>query len=201
FTFNPATSTITSVATNAPIPNEANTTQHNVTGTIAMAQNSSGPNSATSQFFFNLQNNSSILDKGSSSNPNGFTVFGQVVNGADQRVPTTLAAIPTQNQSAFNSAFGALPLQNYTGTHFPTDTTAANYALINSVASVLARSGELTFSLPANSNSNPAVVTATITNDQLTLTPTGTTGQATITVQVTDSYGFTQQVQFLVTVS
>lgn len=48
----------------------------NVTGTIAMAK-TSNPNSATSQWFFNLKNNSQSLDV--KNNSGGFTVFGQVL--------------------------------------------------------------------------------------------------------------------------
>ncbi len=47
----------------------------NVAGTIAMAK-TSDPNSATSQFFFNLVDNSRSLD--STNNAGGFTVFGVV---------------------------------------------------------------------------------------------------------------------------
>ncbi len=47
----------------------------NVRGTIAMAKLDNQPNSATSQWFFNLENNTS-LDTANS----GFTVFGQVID-------------------------------------------------------------------------------------------------------------------------
>ena len=44
----------------------------------------------------------------------------------------TLAALPVKDESMgnSNSPFNTIPLSNYTGTNFPTDTTAANYALI-----------------------------------------------------------------------
>ena len=51
-----------------------------MTGTIAMAK-TSDPNSATSQFFFNLANNSASLDN--TNNSGGFTVFGHVVGGTN----------------------------------------------------------------------------------------------------------------------
>ncbi|MBI3849377.1 MAG: peptidylprolyl isomerase [Verrucomicrobia bacterium] len=47
----------------------------NTYGTIAMAKVAGDPNSATSHFFFNLANNSSILD----GQNGGFTVFGRVI--------------------------------------------------------------------------------------------------------------------------
>jgi peptidyl-prolyl cis-trans isomerase A (cyclophilin A) len=65
-----------------PITNEFNVGKlySNVYGTLAMAK-TSDPNSATSQFFFNLANNSGSLDK--TNNAGGFTVFGHVVAGTN----------------------------------------------------------------------------------------------------------------------
>ncbi len=52
----------------------------NVAGTIAMAK-TSDPNSASSQFFFNLRNNAGSLD--ATNNSGGFTVFGRVIRGTN----------------------------------------------------------------------------------------------------------------------
>ena len=70
------------VAAYPPITNEFNTGKFysNVFGTIAMAK-TSDPNSATSQFFFNLADNSTSLDN--PTNSGGFTVFGHVVAGTN----------------------------------------------------------------------------------------------------------------------
>lgn len=70
------------VPTYPPVTNEFNTGQFysNLFGTIAMAK-TSDPNSATSQFFFNLTNNSASLDN--TNNSGGFTVFGHVVAGTN----------------------------------------------------------------------------------------------------------------------
>ena len=69
---------VTAIKTFDPITNEFNTGpfRSNVAGTIAMAK-SSNPNSATSQFFFNLVDNSHGLDN--ITNSGGFTVFGRVL--------------------------------------------------------------------------------------------------------------------------
>jgi cyclophilin family peptidyl-prolyl cis-trans isomerase len=77
--------------TKSPIKNEANAFIPNIRGTISMAR-TSDPHSATSQFFINVKDNSS-LNK-SSANA-GYAVFGKVINGmsiADQisKVKTTV---------------------------------------------------------------------------------------------------------------
>ena len=51
----------------------------NVAGTIAMAKLGNSANSATSQWFFNLGDNSQNLDQQNG----GFTVFGRVISGLD----------------------------------------------------------------------------------------------------------------------
>ncbi len=63
--------------TRDPVRNEAKPTAKNLRGTIAMARTSS-PDSATSQFFFNLTDNS-FLDAGVRGP--GFAVFGKVTGG------------------------------------------------------------------------------------------------------------------------
>ena len=77
--------------TNAPIVNEATNGLHNLRGTISMAR-TNDPNSATSQFFLNLVDNSSKLDPGGVS-PDGYAVFGKIIKGLD--VMDKIAAIPT----------------------------------------------------------------------------------------------------------
>lgn len=86
------------ISTFAPIANEAGTSGlSNVAGTIAMAR-TNDPNSATSQFFFNLVDNSSVLDYGSVNAPAGYAVFGAVVAGAP--VVATIAALTPFNSSS-----------------------------------------------------------------------------------------------------
>jgi len=77
-----ALTNVTEIQTSPPITNEFNSGRRlsNVYGTIAMAK-TSDPNSATSQFFFNLANNAASLDD--TNNSGGFTVFGRVVGGTN----------------------------------------------------------------------------------------------------------------------
>jgi cyclophilin family peptidyl-prolyl cis-trans isomerase len=193
FTFTPSSPNVTPVTAGPQVPNEFdNTNRPNVVGTIAMAK-TSDPNSATSQFFFNMTDNTQTLG---SNNSGGFTVFGKVVSGADQRVLNTLASATITDESSFNGALSSIPLNHYTGTKFPTDTTSANYDLISSV-DVVRQTEQLTYSVVSNSNSSAA--TASISFGQLDLHPVGQ-GTATIVVQATDKAGKTAQVTFTVSV-
>jgi cyclophilin family peptidyl-prolyl cis-trans isomerase len=76
-----ALTNVTRIQTFPPITNEFNTGQRlsNTYGTIAMAKLPDDPNSATSEWFFNLGNNSTNLD----NQNGGFTVFGRVVAGTN----------------------------------------------------------------------------------------------------------------------
>lgn len=67
--------------TRKPIPNEADNGLKNLRGTIAMAR-TADPDSATSQFFINVEANPELDHKGT-SNPGewGYAVFGHVVDG------------------------------------------------------------------------------------------------------------------------
>ncbi|MFH0906144.1 MAG: peptidylprolyl isomerase [archaeon] len=76
--------------TNAPIILESNNGLKNLTGTIAMARTSS-PDSATSQFFINLQDNA-FLDYG--ARDEGYAVFGKVISGMD--VVTKIGSVKTK---------------------------------------------------------------------------------------------------------
>lgn len=92
-----------SIAANDPVNNEP--LLSNQRGTIAMAR-TDDPNSATSQWFFNLTNNSSRLD----GLQGGFTVFGQV-SGNGMAI---IDAIADLQRFDFGGVYEELPLRNYT---------------------------------------------------------------------------------------
>ena len=77
----------------SPITLESNKGLSNLRGTLAMAR-TSDPNSATSQFYFNLADNTS-LDYKSADNP-GYAVFGKIVEGLD--VMDAIGKVPTSVQ-------------------------------------------------------------------------------------------------------
>jgi peptidyl-prolyl cis-trans isomerase B (cyclophilin B) len=66
----------------SPVANEANNGLKNLRGTIAMAR-TADPHSATSQFFINTNNNSSLNFKEATREGYGYTVFGKVIDGMD----------------------------------------------------------------------------------------------------------------------
>ena len=111
----------TAIPANPAVVNEPEFS--NVRGTISMAKLSGDPDSATSQWFINLVDNSAGLD----GQNGGFAVFGEVTgNGMD--VVDAIAALPTFDFSGpLGAAFGEFPLQNYTATDFnnnvPIDST------------------------------------------------------------------------------
>lgn len=65
-----------------PIKNEADNGLKNVSGTIAMARGQD-PDSADSQFYINVSNNSSLDHKSDTRHGFGYCVFGKVIHGMD----------------------------------------------------------------------------------------------------------------------
>jgi cyclophilin family peptidyl-prolyl cis-trans isomerase len=92
-----------SIPTGPPVMNEPGIS--NVRGTIAMAKQPNDPDSATSQWFFNLEDNSAQLDNSNG----GFTVFGQV-KGDGMEVIDQIADLPIYNAGP---SVDQLPLIDY----------------------------------------------------------------------------------------
>ncbi len=78
----------------------------NVRGTLAMAKQDGDANSATSQWFINLKDNSADIDDSNG----GFTVFGQVT-GNGMAIVDAIAAL---NRFNMGGALASIPLRNYT---------------------------------------------------------------------------------------
>jgi peptidyl-prolyl cis-trans isomerase A (cyclophilin A) len=80
--------------TRPPIPLESKNGLSNVRGSVAMAR-TNDPNSATSQFFINVQDNPR-LDAANARDGNGYAVFGKVISGMD--VVDKIRAVPTASR-------------------------------------------------------------------------------------------------------
>ena len=174
------------VTTFSPIPNEARPDLHNVRGTIAMAKLPDDPDSATSQWFINLADNS-----GDPSNldtvDGGFTVFG-VVSTAGMTTADAIAALPIYNASGlYGSAFTELPLRNF----------SSGFPKVNNLALISGITRPLVFSATSNL---PAIASASVISNDL-FVQGKTVGTATITVTATDANGATASQSFDVTVT
>lgn len=179
----PQTLSLYAVAPYPPIQNEPGIS--NKRGTIAMAK-TSDPNSATSQWFINLANNTGLDDP---ANSGGFTVFGRVV-GNGMTVPDAIGALPRFDGGQGNpsSPFRELPVRNYAGGAVTTN----NLVLLPSVT----RIDPITFSAISD---NPSV-SVSLSGSKLLVTG-NSVGTAHITVTATDLDGAVVSEDFTVNVT
>ncbi|MDB6174247.1 MAG: peptidyl-prolyl cis-trans isomerase cyclophilin type [Chthoniobacteraceae bacterium] len=169
---------VVSVPTFEKIKNEPGIS--NLRGTVAMAKLGGDPDSATSQWFVNLADNSGNLD----AQNGGFTVFGRVL-GTGMTLVDEIAALPVYNAG---SPFDSLPLKGYTsGSITRVYTVETNTALVPT----------LSFSAVS---SNPSLVGASMTGTTLRLTPGASSGTTTITVSATDLDGAIKEVALTINV-
>lgn len=85
--------------THDPIVNEASNGLKNDRGTIAMAR-TSDPDSATSQFFINHENNDFLNYKGPGPDKIGYAVFGKVIKGME--VVDKIASVKTGSKKGYD---------------------------------------------------------------------------------------------------
>lgn len=181
---NPPDNGFVSVPKQPAVLNEPGLT--NGYGTLAMAKQAGNPNSATTDFFFNLSDNAGNLD----TQNDGFTVFGRVAVPS-QSLMNTLGLLPVSS-TAYNVLFdpvvvsttltsgsvtavpasftGLLVGQSVSGTGIPANTVVTaingttNITLSNAATTTSA--SQLTFGsattfgeLPHNAGSAPTTVT------------------------------------------
>jgi cyclophilin family peptidyl-prolyl cis-trans isomerase len=192
--FNISNGSIASIATNAPVQDEYTSELYgDVAGTIAMAKTSQA-DSATSEFYFNENDNSQALDT-PTTDSNGvmtsYTVFGKVLSGGP--VVKDIAELPTYN---LGSALTDVPVTGLTASQISSGASLgeSNLVFINSVSSEPGTSYTVTSDVPS-------LVTPTVTNGVLTLGYTaGQYGTAEISVVATNLDGTSATETFPVTV-
>jgi cyclophilin family peptidyl-prolyl cis-trans isomerase len=162
-------------------------------GTVAMAKVGGNPNSATSQWFFNVGNNTGLDDQNG-----GFTAFGRIC-GAGLGVVDAINLLPIGDYTVtidgvLNSTiFNECPQDTPPPAPDPVD--FSKLVLVNSVTPIAA----LTYSVTGNSVTG--VVTASISGSNLVLTPLpGFGGTTTVSVAATDLDGNATGHQFNVLV-
>ena len=176
----------TRVTTFAPVTNEPGIS--NLRGTVAMAKLGGDPNSATSQFFVNMNNNAANLD----AQNGGFTVFGRVPE-AGMKVVELISALPVRN---YNITIGT---ETQPLTDVPVNAATAPIVLdpaqlvkINSVSAAPILTYQVT-------SQNPAIATASLTGTNVTIIAIAT-GSTAIQVKATDLDGLTVTQNIAVTV-
>ncbi len=160
----------------------------NARGTLAAAR-TTDVNSATSEWYFNVRDNTTILNQG---NGGGYTVFGRVL-GTGMTIVDRIAALPRINAGG---ALGELPVRNFTSGSVDQN----HLVVINSVREVslfptLTGRSAVEFTVQ---NSAPGSVDASLAGSTLTIGALAG-GTATITVRATDTNGNLAQGTFEVT--
>ena len=197
FTTNSTGSTVSSftdVATYQPIANEFDASRPNDIGSLAMArQGAPAPdflNSATSQFYFNLTDNTSSLGQ----TGNGYAVFGNVANATSLTNLQSFATSYTPQAGTINgNVLASLPALTGASPAVPNDpvgTATTNLAITNTITGATP-TGFLNYLV---TSSDTSIVTATIGSLNGTFSPSqvklvagGNVGTAVITVTLIDN--------------
>jgi cyclophilin family peptidyl-prolyl cis-trans isomerase len=190
---NPSGAAIDAIPTNAPITNEWNANETNVAGSIAMAR-TSDPNSATSQWFFDVVNNPSLDDVADS---NEYAVFGHVI-GNGLGIIQSLAALPTFQLDIPTGSGSAspVPVTGITETQAQDPNTAIRPQNLIYLEKVTTTPG-MTYTV---TSLNPSLVKPTITGSTLSFTYGSGSGVAQIDIVGTSFDGSSIANSFEVTV-
>ncbi|MBL9188184.1 MAG: peptidylprolyl isomerase [Opitutaceae bacterium] len=179
---------VLAISKQAPIALEYNLV--NARGTLAAARTSE-VNSATSEWYFNVRDNSTILGP---ANGGGYSVFGRVL-GTGMTVVDRMAGLPRTNAGG---VLAELPVRNYFGGNIDQN----HIVVINSIREVslfpaLTGRSHIEFAVE---NTAPQAVVASLAGSTLTVGGIAG-GTATVTVRATDVNGNVAEGTFTVAVS
>jgi cyclophilin family peptidyl-prolyl cis-trans isomerase len=166
----------TTPAKNWPLKNQF--LAANTRGTLAMAR-TSNPDSATTQWFINLADNSEVFG---TDNTGGYTVFARIL-GDGIKVAEAIGNLPTWG---FNPPYEQLPLRGYTGKGSP---ALSQFLYVKTFREVPASAVPAAIRTPAIrysifNNTNPAAVSATVSlAGELTLRPGQFGGRSEVTMR------------------
>jgi cyclophilin family peptidyl-prolyl cis-trans isomerase len=156
-------------------------------GTLAAFHAPNDANGATSEWFFNVLDNSAALGP---TTDGGYTVFGRVI-GTGMTVVDQIAQVPTF--AVGGTTFAKFPVRNFAATL--TQLTAANFVTVNTVRvipiyppAVGDPTAVLSFSVTPPAT--PGIVATNVAGSTLTLTPLAI-GTVSVTVRAVDSNGNT----------
>jgi len=110
-----------------PIQNEPGIS--NTRGTIAFAKVSGNPNSATTEFFFNVEDNPNL-----DTQNGGFTVFGEIADEAGLAVMDTINGFERVNLSSLQSALTDVPSPDPEAIESPQDAMPSDLVVVERVA-------------------------------------------------------------------
>ncbi|MES2439734.1 MAG: fibronectin type III domain-containing protein [Verrucomicrobiota bacterium] len=182
-----STTGFTRVTKNTAIQNEPGIS--NLKGTVAMAKVSGSPNSATSEFFVNLNNvNAGNLDKQNE----GFTVFGRV-SSSSLAVMEAINALPTKDYTVLIGT-GTQSLEDV-----PISTTTTAVPIDPALLIKVPSAGPAPILSYEVVSQDTAVATASVTGTDITITGVAT-GTTTIKVKATDLDGESTTQNITVTV-
>ena len=171
------------VTTKPPVQNEFH--YANTRGTLAMAKRDGAPDSATSQWFFNLADNRADLD----DQNGGFTVFARVL-GKGMDVVDRISALPRPTYLGVNNLLYETPLRNWTS---GSGVQVNNLVFLDTVRLVPLQppatgTGPSVLNYTV-ANDNPVAATATLANGVLTVTPGTKPGRSIVTVRASEGGG------------
>lgn len=175
----------------APITNEAGLS--NVRGTLAMLLNTTNADSATSQWFINTTNNSSLYDKNNTNGNLPFTVFGQVLGTNGMAFVNAVSKVTTYNLASLfglGAQFQQVPIVGWAGGSAPLyySDFVTIYKMQQVALPVATATSSDTNSFTASIEGNNLIVTALAPNSS----------PVTITILAADTNGNASNLSFQV---